>query len=251
MVRTVSEPSVVVTGAASGIGRATVEILFDRGATVVAVDRDQAGLETLAASFKSVEVVECDVSDPTQRRQLSIGIGPIVGLVNAAGIIRLTPVDEVSVDEWRDVQQVNAEAAFFLGRDLASRIVDGGSIVNLASTAAKTGTTLEIASYAASKSAVLSITRTLAHHLAPRSITVNAVCPGVIETPMQDEVRARLAEAQGVFVDDVERRRLAAVPLGRSGSANEAAQLICWLLGAESRYITGQAINICGGLVTW
>ena len=104
---------------------------------------------------------------------------------------------------------------------------------------------------AASKAAVLSITRSFAHALAGRPVRVNAVCPGIIDTPMNDMVLHGIARARGMTVDEVSATRLHTVPLGRAASADECAAVICFLLSAQASYMTGQAINISGGLVTW
>lgn len=253
---TFQEQTVVITGAASGIGRACAVAFAGAGATVIAVDRDEVGLTATLGLLAEPQrdrarTVVCDIGDPAAREGLVADVGALDVLVNAAGIIRLTPIDEVTVDEWRLVHTVNAESTFFLCQRFSKLLADGGAIVNLASTAAKTGSTLEAAPYAASKASVLSVTRAFAFHLAGRGITVNAICPGVIDTPMQDQVKSDLAAAKSITVDEIEQRRGALVPLGRAGSADEVAWLIRWLAGPEARYLTGQAINICGGLVTW
>lgn len=239
-----------MTGAASGIGRATAVALAADGHSIVAVDRDEAGLASLANEIDA-EIHATDLANPDQRDELVAAAGSLDVLINAAGVIRLTPVDEVTLDEWRFIQSVNAEAVFFLCQQLSRSMNDGGSIVNLSSSAAKTGTTVEAAAYAASKAAVLSISRAFAFHLASRDINVNAVCPGVIDTPMQDQVIAGLADARGVETGEVDQRRLSTVPLGRAATAEETAGVICWLAGPHASYLTAQSINVCGGLVTW
>jgi NAD(P)-dependent dehydrogenase (short-subunit alcohol dehydrogenase family) len=249
-VESIGQRSVLVTGAASGIGRATARAFADAGDEVIGVDRDQAGLDSLADEIP-VRTLAVDLAEPEARRDLVDDVGTLDVVVNAAGIIRMTPIDEVTVEEWRLIHTVNAEAVFFLCQQLAPQIRPGGAIVNLASTAAKTGSTLEAATYAASKAAVLSVTRAFAFHLAGRNVTVNAVCPGVIDTPMQDQVLAGLAVTRGVDAADINRARLATVPLGRAARPEEVAEVIVWLGGPGARYLTAQAINVCGGLVTW
>lgn len=248
---TITRPRVVVvTGAASGIGRATALRFAEAGDDVVAVDRDEEGLRRLAAEAP-VRVERADLAEVDSRQRLAASIDVLDVLVNAAGVIRMTPVAEVTVEEWRLIHTVNAEAVFFLCQQLMPHLRDSGSIVNVSSTAAKTGSTLEAAAYAASKAAVLSLTRAFAFHLAGRDINVNAVCPGVIDTPMQDQVLDGLAAVRGVAAAEIDRARLAAVPLGRSASADEVGRVIHWLAGPDASYLTGQAINVCGGLVTW
>lgn len=243
----------LVTGAASGIGRATALRLNQMGCHVVATDRDREGLQLLEhdAHGTPLTTLTADLANPSERDELAAGIDRLDILVNAAGVIRVAPIGEVTLADWQLVHTVNLEAPFFLMQALASRIDQGGSIVNVASTAGKTGSSTEVAPYAASKAGLMSLTRAFAFSLAERDITVNAVCPGVIDTPMQESVKSGMAAARRTTVDSVAATRGAMVPLGRDGTPDEVAALIAWLTGAESRYITGQAINICGGLVTW
>jgi NAD(P)-dependent dehydrogenase (short-subunit alcohol dehydrogenase family) len=139
--------------------------------------------------------------------------------------------------------------------DLVSRIgramPRGGAIVNLSSSSAKLATTTEAAVYASSKTAVLSITRSFAYALAPNGVRVNAICPGIIDTPMQERVLADVAAERGMTIEDLSAARNRTVPLGRSASADECAAAIRFLLSDEAAYMTGQAINFTGGMVTW
>lgn len=123
-------------------------------------------------------------------------------------------------------------------------------MVNVASVAGKTGSTVEAAVYSASKAAVLSLTRSFAHAWAARGVRVNAVCPGVVETPMNDEVLDGIARARGITREQVESARAAAIPIGRTSGPDEVASVISFLLSADAGYMTGQAVNVDGGLVT-
>ena len=116
---------------------------------------------------------------------------------------------------------------------------------------AKLATTTEAAVYASSKTAVLSITRSFAYAFAPSNVRVNAICPGIIDTPMQDRVLADVAAKRVITVEELSATRNRTVPLGRSASADECAGAIWFLLGDASSYMTGQAINYTGGLVMW
>jgi len=239
---------VIVTGAASGIGRATARRLLADGRPVLAVDRDAAGLEALAAD--GAETLAADVTDAAQRRRIAGAVEP-AGLVNAAGVIRLLPIDDVVEDDWDAVMAVNARALFFLTQEVGRRLGDGGAVVNVASGAGKTGSTVEAAVYSASKAAVLSMTRTFAHAWAKRGVRVNAVCPGVIETPMNDVVLDDIAAARGIGRDEIERARAAAIPMGRTAPPEEVASVIAFLLSADASYMTGQGVNVTGGMITY
>ena len=240
----------VVTGAASGIGRATALLLLERGATVVAADRDDAGLAVVADA--GAEPVVCDVTDPADRARLVDAAGPTCDhLVNAAGIIRLVPLDAVTDDDWERIMAVNAKALFFLCQAFVPRLKSQGAVVNVASGAAKTGSTHEAAVYGASKAAVLSVTRSFAHAYAGRGVRVNAVCPGLVDTPMNDVVVDAIAPLRGLEPDAYGRARLAAVPLGRLADPREVAHVIAFLLSDASSYMTGQSVNVTGGMITY
>jgi NAD(P)-dependent dehydrogenase (short-subunit alcohol dehydrogenase family) len=237
----------VVTGAASGIGEAVARRLLAEGVEVVGVDRDEAGLARLAA--QGARTLAVDLARPEDRTQVVTAADGGDYLVNAAGIIRLQPIFETTLDDWRDIFAVNAEAVFFLCQAVGPRLRPGGAIVNLSSTSAKVSSTTEAAIYAASKAAVVSITRSFAYALASRPVRVNAVCPGITDTPMQDRVLEDVARIRGTTFDELAQARLASVPLGRTSSPDECAGLIRFLLSEESGYMTGQAVNFSGGLV--
>jgi len=238
----------IVTGAASGIGRATAIHLLGQGRRVVAVDRDEAGLADVVRL--GAEPLVADVTTVEGRRAIAAVREPS-GLVNAAGIIRLAAIADVREDDWDAILAVNARAVFFLLQALADVLPRGGAVVNVASVAGKTGSTVEAAVYSASKAALLSITRTFAHAWAGRDVRVNAVCPGVVETPMNEVVLESIAAARGVSRTSIEDARRATIPLGRTASADEVARVIGFLLSDGAAYMTGQAVNVSGGLVTY
>ena len=166
-------------------------------------------------------------------------------------MIVIKPIFDLTVEDWRRAQTVNAEATFFLCQKVGPRLASGGAIVNLSSSSAKLATTIEVAAYAASKTTILSITRSFAYALAPRRVRVNAILPGIVDTAMQEEVLAGVAPMRGLSAAEWSKARNAAVPLGRGSSPEECAGLIWFLLSEEAAYMTGQAINFTGGLVTW
>jgi NAD(P)-dependent dehydrogenase (short-subunit alcohol dehydrogenase family) len=236
----------VVTGAASGIGRATAERLRDEGVDVLGVDRDEAALH----SVRGVQHLTVDLASDSDRDALVDVATGVEYLVNAAGIIRLKHILDVTVSDIREIYAVNVEAVWDLTSRIGRTMPSGGAIVNLSSVSAKLPTTPETAVYASSKAAVVSITRSFAYAYASAGIRVNAICPGITDTPMQDVVLRRLAELRGTTVEQVADGRLAGVPMGRGSLPSESAALICFLLSDEAGYITGQAISQDGGLVT-
>jgi NAD(P)-dependent dehydrogenase (short-subunit alcohol dehydrogenase family) len=238
----------VVTGAASGIGRATADRLLSEGVAVLGVDIDEAGLEPLAAA--GADVLAVDLALPGERERAADAATDADYLVNAAGIIRLKPILEFTVEDWREIFTVNAESIFFLCQRIGPKLRDGGAIVNLSSSSAKLATTTEACVYAASKTTILSITRSFAYALAPR-VRVNAICPGIVDTPMQDKVLDEVAAVRGISREELEAARTRTVPLGRVSSVQECAGLIWFLLSDQSGYMTGQSINWTGGMVTW
>lgn len=239
----------VVTGAARGIGQAVARRLMREGASVLAVDLDEDGLQVVG--LEGADTLVADVAEPAGRDAIVAAAGDPRYLVNAAGILVVRPIWEVGLEEWRLLYAVNVEGTFFLCQALGQRMAAGGAIVNLSSSSAKLASTIDVTPYSSSKAAVLGITRSFAYALAPRNVRVNAVCPGIIDTPMQDRVLEQVAPLRGMTVDELGEARLRAVPLGRVGTAEECAGLVWFLLSDAAGYMTGQAINQTGGLVMW
>jgi len=237
----------VVTGAASGIGRACALRLQREGLRVLAVDKNEAGLAELDLPDGATQVADL-ASEAERDRVVEAAVGARY-LVNAAGVIRLRPILESGVVDMRAIYPVNVEAVWDLTSRLGRDMPAGGAIVNLSSFSAKVSSTIECAVYASSKAAVLSITRSFAYAFAPRGVRVNAVVPGIIDTPMQAQVIVRVAEFRQTTPEEMSRARNATIPLGRTGSPEEVAGVIWFLLSAEAGYLTGQALNIDGGQI--
>ena len=222
-----------MTGAGSGIGKAVVRRLLRENVDVLALDINAGSLEDLKGPH--CELLVGDVSDATFRARVADWADGAHYLVNSAGVIVIKPIFEVTVEDWRRVQTINADATFFLCQKIGPRLQPGGSIVNLSSSSAKLATTIEVAAYAASKTTILSITRSFAYALAARPVRVNAILPSIVDTPMQEEVLEKVAPMRGITTENWRAARSKLVPLGRASSPDECASLIWFLLSDEVR----------------
>jgi NAD(P)-dependent dehydrogenase (short-subunit alcohol dehydrogenase family) len=237
----------IVTGAGRGIGRAIAQRLAADGAAVSIVDLDAAAaneaVATVAASGGRAISITADVTDPTAVQQVvattTTSFGGVDLLVNNAGILRSTRVVDISPEEWDLVIDANLRSTFLCSQAVQSSMVarGGGRIVNVASMAGRATSTLGGAHYTAAKAGVLGLTRHLAREWAPVGITVNAISPGIVDTPM---VR------QGIDPEGLERVRRS-IPLQRLAEPAEIAALVSFLLSDEASYITGANVDIHGG----
>jgi len=171
----------LVTGAASGIGLAVARRLRREGADVLAVDINKDGLAEAAAA--GCEILAANLAEPAERDRVAAAAEGIDYLVNAAGIIRLKPIFEFTVEDWRQIFAINAESIFFLCQAIGPRMKPGGAIVNLSSSSAKLATTVEVAAYAASKTTILSITRSFAYALASRPVSAAKPASAISRSP--------------------------------------------------------------------
>jgi NAD(P)-dependent dehydrogenase (short-subunit alcohol dehydrogenase family) len=235
----------VVTGASGGIGRATAERLRDEGMRVIGVDINGDGLKVVPG----IEHVVADLSnDEGRAKVVEAGKGAHT-LVNAAGLMRVKKITDFTTQDIRDIYAVNVEAPWYLMSHLGRTMVDYGSIVNISSISARLTATQEAAIYASSKTALLAMTRSWAYALAPRGINVNAILPGIVDTPMQDHVLQKLSELRGIPLKTLTSKRLETVPLGRSSRPEETANFVYFLISDEAKYITGQSLGQDGGIV--
>lgn len=239
----------VVTGAGSGIGRSVAFRLQREGLDVLAVDRDAESLGELETA--GMRILPADLATPEGRDEVIAAGEGARALVNNAGVNILKPILELTVDDLRRIYSVNVDAVWDLTSRIGRTMPAGGAIVNLSSSSAKLATTTEAAAYASSKAAVLSITRSFAYAFGPQGVRVNAICPGIVDTPMQDAVLSKVAESRGMTFEQLAAERNKLVPLGRASTPDECAGAIWFLLSDEAGYMTGQSINYTGGLVMW
>ena len=235
----------LVTGGAGGIGLACARRLLAEGAEVVLLDRRA---DAPSAAGIGAAPVACDVRDPgavaaAVTRAAGLLNGPVDVLINAAGVYRIAPLLDLTPEEWDDVQAVNLRGTFLAGRAVAAALIAAGrpgAIVNISSTAGLVADAAEpSAHYNASKAGVLALTRQMAAEWAPHGIRANAVCPGVIDTPMlrmMDDPAAGAAYLR------------TGVPQGRLGSAEEVAAAIAFLASDDASYLTGAAVPVDGGV---
>lgn len=238
----------VVTGAAGGIGTAVVQLLLAQGYVVLAVDWQ---VETSHPSQHRLHWLQVDVTNETAPAQIvatATALGAAEVLVQAAGVMQVAHPYDVDRAHWERVMTINAQASWFIATEFLRCCETAQRLVFVASTAGKTATTVMHPIYNISKAAVIAMTKTLAMTVADRAVTVNCVCPGVIDTDMQTLVTTELA-ARGANPSDVWQQRLARVPLQRAGAPSEVAQMVGFLVSDAASFTTGQALNVCGGMV--
>jgi 3-oxoacyl-[acyl-carrier protein] reductase len=237
----------LVTGSAQGVGLAIARELHGLGHRVVMADINEAGNRDAAAEIdpggQRVEALTVDVRDP----EASTGaVEQIVGrhggldvLVNNAAVTNGKPLWDVSVDDWNDVLDTNLRSVFLLSRAAGAHMRERGSgrIVNLASLAAQAARPSG-APYTASKAGIVALTRVFAKELAPHGVTVNAIAPGVIDTPMVQAVSSEVLD-----------RLRAEIPVGRICSPGEVAALVAFLASDDAGFITGATYDINGGVL--
>ena len=235
---------VVITGAARGIGASIARRFAAEGAVVAVLDRlveqGRAVAAQLGGSF-----VEVDLADPVDTGRATeaaiTGMGGIDILVNNGGVLRFSPLLDISVDDWNAMFAVNTTSMLVTTQVAARAMIgagSGGKIINMASMAAKSGGAGQ-AHYAASKAAVATLTRCSALELGEYGITVNCLCPGFVLTEMGADTRTEADVATWSALS----------PLGRLAQPEDVAGVALFLAGTDGDYLTGQAINVTGGMI--
>lgn len=220
--------TVLITGGATGIGRAAAELFLQNGYEVFVT------VHKTPCTLAGVQSVPCDLRDLSQIEALFSQFARLDVLVNNAGVSLIRQINDTTLADYEQVMQVNARAAFFCAKQAALRMLKchSGSIINVSSVWGQLGASCEVA-YSMSKAAVIGLTKALAQELAPSGITVNCVAPGIIDTRMNAPF-----DAQDLAQE---------VPCGRLGTPQEAAQAIYAL--TQNPYITGQVLGVNGGMV--
>jgi 3-hydroxybutyrate dehydrogenase len=250
----------LVTGAGRGIGRSIALALAEAGADVAVTARTSSEIEQVAAGIKAMGrnslAIPCDVTDPAQVAKLSATLAEQVGaidiLVNNAGSGKSHKFVTHPDDLWHEMLSINLTSVYYVTKAFAPGMVERkwGRIINVASVASKVGARY-IAAYTAAKHGVLGLTRALAAEFVSDGITVNAICPGYVDTPMTDASIENMVKRTGMSDEKAREILVQTSPQNRLIEPEEVAAIAVFLAQESSKGITGQSINIDGGGVTF
>lgn len=234
----------LITGASGGIGSATAELLAENGYEVFLGSNShykqaEEFAEKLTAAGYRAKALKFDIKDSKEVEVAAAATGPVDVLVNNAGTACWKLFNDITDDEYNEVFDVNVRGTFNCIRAYLPQMIHNknGSIINISSMWGQTGASCEVI-YSAAKSAVIGLTKALAKETAPSNIRVNCICPGAIDTKMNDNLS-----------DDDKRALIEEIPLGRIGKPSEIAETILFLSGESSSYITGAVIPVNGGIL--
>jgi NAD(P)-dependent dehydrogenase (short-subunit alcohol dehydrogenase family) len=248
----------VVTGGGSGLGAAHCAKLAEYGAVVAVADIDVAAARAVAERIEvgggRAIAVEHDVTDwPSCQAMVEAvegALGPIDILVNNAGISNIVPLLEMDEAEWDRMLDINLKGHFLTTRAVAPGMVERrrGRIVNTSSVVGRQGYPT-VAHYSASKFGIRGFTQSVAGELAPYDITVNAVCPGIVETPLHDAIVGQMADAAGVTREEAFTNFVSSIPLGRPQTPEDVAEMVAYLASDLARNLTGCSYDVNGGML--
>ena len=251
-----SEKVAIVTGGATGIGKAISLSLAKSGARVAICSRRRSHLDAAAAEFKKAGLVVLPLQiDVRDKEQIQGAVAEVIAkwqvvhiLVNNAGVSGLTMIDDPDDAKWRAIVDTNLNGMYLMTKEVIRHMADdsGGRIINISSVLGKFGVAGYTA-YCATKHGMIGFTRALALEIVSRGITVNTVCPGWVDTEMSAQGIKESAAFQGITPEEFKAQAVAAVPIRRFLDADEVAALVCYIASDQAKGITGQAINICGG----
>jgi Dehydrogenases with different specificities (related to short-chain alcohol dehydrogenases) len=244
--------NVLVTGGNSGIGKGVADLFLKAGACVAVGDiAFEPGVCRVSESLIQINL---DVTDHDRVTQAVASVidqfGTLDILVNCAGISTMDYTVNIKEEDWDKVMAVNAKGVYLVSQAAAQRMLKqgkGGIIINMASQAGKNGYRC-MGNYCASKHAVLGFTKVMAIELAKDQIRVNAVCPGIVETSMKRRERIDGAKLRGMTPEEIYEEDCSQVPLGRTAQPSDVANVVLFLASPLSSYMTGQAINVTGGM---
>jgi NAD(P)-dependent dehydrogenase (short-subunit alcohol dehydrogenase family) len=246
----------IVTGAGRGMGGAIARRFAREGAQVAVAEIDEASAhETYEAINRQGILVMTDMSSVAEINALVdktvAQFGRVDILINNAGVTKSLGFFDVTEADWDWMYSINARGVFFCMQRVAREMVKqrSGKIVNIASIAGKGFRGTSNVAYAGTKGAVIAMTRIGASQLARDNINVNAICPGATRTHLYEMIQNEVIAKRGITADEAQRRMDAQIPLGRSNSPDDIANMACFLASAEADNITGQSFNVDGGLV--
>ena len=252
----------IVTGAGRGIGRAIAKRLAHEGAAVGVTDLDESTAaevaDEIAAGGGQAAAFAVDVTKPDDLASMVhktvTKFGQVDILVNNAGLGAVATLLDTDVQTWDALMAVNAKGTLLASQAAARQMIaqgSGGRIINNASGAGKIapGKDIPLGAYAASKHAVVALTKQMALELAEHGILVNCVCAGIVDTAMWDLIDSEVARLRGVPAGSIKAQAVASIPLGRIQRPEDVANFVAFLASEDAAYITGQALNVCGGVL--
>lgn len=255
---------VLVTGAGAGIGRAIALMMAENGAVMAAADVDLAAAQRTAAEAAGYNrraiAIEADCGDVASIDAMiarTVGeLGRLDVIVNNAGVTRYAYIMDLTEADWDRIHRVNAKGVFFCLQRAAREMIkqfeadgSGGRIVNMASISGRGYAGASNAAYAASKGAVIALTKMAAQQLGRYNINVNSICPGVTRTELGARNAATRAAERGITVEQLQAEQAAGIPIRRANTPDDIAAMAVFLASPGARNVTGQSINVDGGLV--
>lgn len=250
----------LITGAGRGMGRAMAIEFAKEGAHVAVADIDGGGAEETSIAVRELgrrsRAIQADIGNLSDSDRMVAetvdNLGSVDILVNNAGVTRELDIMDIKEEDWDLIYRVNAKGAFFCLQRVARELIQqgqGGRIINISSIGGKGHAGTSNTAYAGAKGAIIVMTQIAAHQLARHNINVNTICPGTTRTGMLEGAIAQRSQQLGLPKEEVERQMASHVPMGRFNEPEDIASMAVFLAGPGARNITGQAINVDGGVV--